>query len=368
MSFTKIYLACIVSAITAFTLNAQVDSNFHCYLLFGQSNMAGGGAGVPIGGSGAGTLITADCDTSPRVKVLAFSNCNAGAISACSKYKAISRTADKWYTAYPALHDCAEGVSPGDWFAKTMLDSIRDDIKIGLIPCALSGMALTVFLNNSGAKSTVGPPDVNGKNAYAWMLARCKLAQQTGVIKGMFLHQGESGPGGQQWVTTATQIFNDLKKDLGLPSALPVVVGELRQDNYADFNKNSVNAFAKSYQYCGVASSVGAGVQNDDVWHFNPEGMRLLGKHYAQAFLALADNKLIPRKGEVAISTPKIPRVLSSKALVSLKDDARIFTLDGKAVPTLTTLKAGARSGVRPGNVYLVKQNTGSATKVMIAP
>jgi hypothetical protein len=125
-------------------LEAEPDPDFHCYLLFGQSNMAGGGAGVSIGGSGAGTLIDEDCDTSSRVKVLAFCNCSAGSGAACTQYSK-ARTADEWYTVYPALHSCDEGISPGDYFAKTLLDSVRDDITIGLIPCALSGQALNVF-------------------------------------------------------------------------------------------------------------------------------------------------------------------------------------------------------------------------------
>ena len=198
MNFSRKALSLsFVVILLAMQINAAPDPNFHCYLLFGQSNMAGGGAGVSLGGSGSGTMIAADCDTSTRVKSLAFCNCNARYNTTCSQYTE-SRTNDTWYTARPPLHICNEGVSPGDWFAKTMLDSIHEDIKIGLIPCALSGMALNVFEKGGSGFNipTWAHPTLGNSSPYAWMLARCKLAQQTGVIKGILLHQGESGAGG----------------------------------------------------------------------------------------------------------------------------------------------------------------------------
>jgi hypothetical protein len=343
--------------IAAVSNNAQVDSNFHCYLLFGQSNMAGGGAGVPIGGSGAGTLIAADCDTSPRVKVLAFCNCNAGSGAACTKYSS-ARTADKWYTAFPALHICDEGVSPGDWFAKTLLDSIREDIKIGLIPCALSGQALNVFTKGGSNYNlpTWAHPTLGNSSPYAWMLSRCKIAQQTGVIKGILLHQGESGAGGgQQWGTLAKQICDNLKTDLGLPGTLPVVVGELRQDSKAccaGMNKD-IDAFAKSYANCGLASSQNLSVQSDDPYHFNPEGMREFGKRYAKAFLALASQQYIPRKGTTKMIPP--PRVAAYRELRSAVAGITIFSLSGKTVRSFTAAEPGqALRRLKPGGVCIV--------------
>jgi hypothetical protein len=375
MLLKKIYFAVFLTVLAVLTVQAQVDSNFHCYLLFGQSNMAGGGAGVPLGGSGSGTLNTADCDTSTQVKVLAFSDCSAAANTACKKYTQ-NRTADNWYTAYPPLHIAGEGVSPGDWFAKTMLDSIRDGIKLGLIPCALSGQALSVFVKG-GSNFNIpnwAHPTLANKSPYDWMLARCQLAQKTGVIKGILLHQGESGAGGKAWGDVAKQICDDLKKDLGLPSTTPVIVGELRQDSKAccaGANKD-IDNFATTYPNCGLASSLNLAVQTDnsdgttDPYHFNPEGMRELGKRYAQAFLKLADNKYVPRKGSVEVITPKVQRAVSTVAVNAWKNEANIFTLDGKLVSSLPS--SGAMSDVRPGSVYLVKRNHGTDVHLMVVP
>jgi hypothetical protein len=363
------YLALFLGVVVSVTaLQAQVDPNFHCYLLFGQSNMAGGGAGVSLGGSGSGTLNSADCDTSPRVKVLAFTTCNAGSIVAC-KNSPQGRTADKWYTASPALHICDEGVSPGDWFAKTMLDSIRSDIKIGLIPCALSGQGLQVFVKGGSNFNipTWAHPTLGNSSPYTWMLNRCKIAQQTGVIKGILLHQGESGSGSKSWGDVAKQIIDDLKKDLALPSNIPVIVGELRQDSKACCagGNTAIDAFAKSYPNCGLASSQNLSVQTDDPYHFNPEGMRELGKRYARAFLGLADRQYMPRIGDVAVNNPQRSTMLSAAKLRSLNNDIQMYTIDGKRIPRnqITKDLSGA---AQSGNVYLVSGKAGQHTQLML--
>jgi len=363
------YLTIMTGVLVSVTaLQAQVDPDFHCYLLFGQSNMAGGGAGVAIGESGSGSLNSSDCDTSSRVKVLAFSNCNAGSIVAC-KNSPQGRTADKWYTASPALHICNEGVSPGDWFAKTMLDSIRSDIKIGLIPCALSGQGLQVFVKG-GSNFNIpnwAHPTLANSSPYTWMLNRCKIAQQTGVIKGILLHQGESGAGNKAWGDVAKQIMDDLKKDLGLADNIPVIVGELRQDSKAccaGTNK-AINDFAKSYPHCGLASSQNLSVQSDDPYHFNPEGMRELGKRYARAFLSLADREYMPRIGDVAVKNPQKSPTLSAATIRTMKDNIQVYSLDGKRV-SRSQINGELSGAVHSGNVYLVAGKTGQTMQLMM--
>jgi hypothetical protein len=352
----KALLLSFVTALTASPISAAPDPNYHMYLLFGQSNMAGGGAGVPIGGSGAGTLIPADCDTSTRVKVLAFCDCSAGSGAACTQYSSV-RTENTWYTAFPALHICNEGVSPGDWFAKTMLDSIRSDIKIGLIPCALSGQALSVFVKG-GSNFNIpnwAHPTLGNNSPYAWMLAKCRLAQQTGVIKGFLLHQGESGPfTAGTWIPMAKAISDSLKKDLGLTGFFPVVIGELRQDNYVAFNRDVIDSMGKLYPtWCGVASSAGVTVQSDDSWHFNAAGMRELGRRYALALLALSSSSYIPRKGTGVITE----RAVMYRAMKSATSGLRVYSLNGRAIRAYSATDAGnALRNLNAGGVYIVSR------------
>jgi hypothetical protein len=306
---------------------AAPDPNYHIFLLFGQSNMTGGGATSPV--------VAKECDTTSRVKVMAYMNCN-GSSPEC-KFP-MGRSADKWYTAFPPLHDCNEGICPGDFFAKTLLDSVRSDITIGLIPCALAGVALNVFLP-TGPNSTIGPP--SGKNAYAWMLARCKLAQQVGVIKGILLHQGESGSGsGTAWDAMAIQIFDNLKKDLELDAKTPVIVGELRSDNTspsqnnANFNK-VVDGLPAKYPNSAVASSSGLVGNGRDVWHFTPAGFQEFGIRYAKAYLSLANDAWEPRRGPVSIDRNNLLMQPASAGSGIPGDELKIISLDGRVLDVI---------------------------------
>jgi hypothetical protein len=352
---------------------AQVDSNFHCYLLFGQSNMAGGGSGIPFGTAGpSDTVIAADCDTSTRIRVLAFCDCSAKYSADCPKFTQ-SRKTDTWYTAYPPLHICAEGISPGDWFAKTMLDSIREDIKIGLIPCALSGQGLGVF--EKGGKNFNIPnwahPTLANSSPYDWMLARCKLAQQTGVIKGFLLHQGESGPGAPTWPTMAKGILDNLKKDLGIDAnaPFPVIVGELRQDNYAGFNKDCVAALAKAYPNCGVASSAGLAVQSDDGFHFAAAGMREFGKRYANAFLKIAGASYVPRKGtsHIIAEPAASQRACLYQAMTSASSSVKVYSIDGRLMKSISASNAGnVLHNMKTAGVYIVSRTLNDGRSAIV--
>ena len=68
------FLCGLLSMVSVRFAGAEVDSLFHVYLLFGQSNMAGGAGGSTDEAGRA--LITDECDTNPRVKVMAFGDCN----------------------------------------------------------------------------------------------------------------------------------------------------------------------------------------------------------------------------------------------------------------------------------------------------
>ncbi|MBW8887989.1 MAG: hypothetical protein JF616_09560 [Fibrobacteres bacterium] len=308
-------------------ISAAPDPNYHIFLLFGQSNMTGGGATSPV--------VAKECDTTSRVKVMAYMNCS-GKSPECQF--PLGRTTDKWYTAFPPLHDCSEGICPGDFFAKTLLDSVRSDITIGLIPCALAGVALNVFLPD-GPNAGIGPP--NGKNAYAWMIARCKLAQQVGVIKGILLHQGESGSGSSvAWDAMAMTVFDNIKKDLSLDAATPVIVGELRSDNTnpppnnTAFNK-MVDGFPAKYQHSAYVSSSGLVGNGRDTWHFTPAGFQEFGTRYAKAYLSLANNAWEPRQGTTSIDRSKLLMQPASAGANFSDGELKIISLDGRVLDVI---------------------------------
>lgn len=357
-SFSPIKSFCITSLFVISSINAAPDPNFHIYLLFGQSNMAGGG-------NTAG-LNQQDCDTTSRAKVLAF--CDCPNLQLCPNTG--GRTKDKWYTAVPPLHICSEGVSPGDYFAKTMLDSIHEDISIGLIPCALSGQSINVFKKGTSgiAIPNWAHPTLGSSSAYEWMLNRCKIAQESGVIKGILFHQGESDNGQSTWINTTKTIFDNLKNDLTLDDNIPVVVGELVQDGACCSGHNTlVNQLASEYPHCAVASS--NGLKRKDQYHFNIEGMREMGKRFANAILSLSDNTYIPRKGTVHIKEFKNSAVASGRSVRSWNGDLVVYSLDGKILTVLNSKSsADAWFKMRKRKAFIVSHKVINDAQMVVIP
>jgi hypothetical protein len=363
---SKAQLLLLVAALMAAPVSAQVDSNFYIFLCFGQSNMAGGGAGNQNDKAG---LLASDCDTNTRIKTLAFSDCAKTDYSlGCSVYQP-ARVDSVWYTAFQPIQICSEGLSPSLYFARTLLDSLRSDIKIGLIPCALSGMSLDVFIKGDSNFSipTYAHPTLGNHSPYAWMLSRLKAAQKVGVVKGAIFHQGESGANSNSctqkgcslaWIPMAKMIFDTIKMDIGADtSKFPFVVGELRQDTMtpkpccSSFNKN-VDSLAKVYPHCGVASSAGLLGNGNDAYHFNCAGMRTLGARYAQQMLSLSSPSYLARAGSSGIV---IERAHQYQAMKSATSSIKIYSLDGRIIGSYAgTNVENALRNLKAGGVYLV--------------
>lgn len=233
------------------------------YLLFGQSNMAGGAASE-----------AQDRVVHPRVRMLAYDNCTSP-----------SRTYNQWYTASPNLHGCGTGMGLGDGFGRIVADSMKQDT-IALIPCAIPGVDIDFFRKNvvSTRRSEFRiPPDNKATGAYPWMVERLKIAQQKGVIKGILFHQGESdwtAAAREAWAGKVSGIVSDLKKDLGFGD-VPFLVGELRRDGCCSAHNPYVATLAKSVPNGHVISSNGLSVVSTDAYHFDAAGLREFGKRYA---------------------------------------------------------------------------------------
>ena len=232
------------------------------YLLFGQSNMAGGAASE-----------AQDRVVHPRVRMLAYDNCPSQ-----------NRTYNQWYTASPNLHGCGTGMGLGDWFGRIVADSMTQDT-IALIPCAIPGVDIDFFRKNivSTRRGEFRiPPDNKAAGAYPWMVERLKIAQQKGVIKGILLHQGEAdwtSAARTAWPGKVSEILTDLKKDLGFGD-VPFLVGELRRDGCCGAHNPYVATLAKSVPNGHVISSNGLSVTSD-AYHFDAAGLREFGKRYA---------------------------------------------------------------------------------------
>jgi hypothetical protein len=276
------------------------------------------------------------------------------------------RTFDKWYTAFPPYHNCHEGIGPADYFGKMLLDSIRDDISIGFVPCALSGQKIEVFMKGKNAPIDAHTqPTMGGQKlqsgAYEWMIKRAKIAQQSGVIKGILLHQGEANSGeGDAWVTKVKGIAADLKTDLNLGD-IPFIAGEIIQDPAADPNAKQLNPYINKLpsqiKNCAVASSKDFVVRPGDTYklHFACNGVREFGRRYARAFLQLADANFVPRKGSTKTVSPRA--VMHQKIVNSTDGVVSIYSLNGHVISTFNkTTTENAMRTINAKGVYIVSK------------
>lgn len=238
---------------------------WHIYLLFGQSNMAGGAA-----------TEAADRVVNPRVKVLNYTNCTG-------------RSFNTWSNAVPSLHGCGDGLGPGDWFAKTMADSFPLDT-IGLLPAAIPGVDIAFFMKGvvSTRRSEFSiPPDNKTYNSvYPLMVEKIKIAQKKGVLKGILFHQGEADwteAARKVWVANVKGIVDNLKTDAGIGD-VPFLAGELRYDGCCGAHNTYVAELAKALPKGYVVSSKDLEKANDN-YHFTSKGYRDFGKRYAAAML-----------------------------------------------------------------------------------
>jgi Domain of unknown function (DUF303)./Dockerin type I repeat. len=232
----------------------QPEPKFHCFLLLGQSNMAG----YP-------KAQASDKVEDPRILVLGYDN-NA----------ALGRVTDQWDVACPPLHETYQGaIGPGDWFAKTMIQKVPEGDTIGLIPCAISGEKIETFMKSGGSK-------------YSWIINRAKLAQQKGgVIEGILFHQGESNSGDPAWPGKVKTLVQDLKKDLNLGD-IPFLAGELLYSGPCAGHNTLVNQLPSQIPNCYVISASGL-IQDpaDTQWrlHFGHDSQVTFGKRYAEKMI-----------------------------------------------------------------------------------
>ena len=197
---------------TSMSVFAQ-DPNFYIFLSFGQSNMEGHSKPEPQ-----------DTVANDRFKVLQAVDCPD-----------LNRKRGNWYTAVPPLSRCNTGLTPGDYFGKTLAESLPDSIKIGIINVSVGGCKIELFEKDTYESYVETAPGwMKGMiaqydgNPYGRLLELAKIAQKDGVIKGILLHQGESNTGDKSWPDKVEGVYDNLLVDLGLaPDSVPLLAGEL---------------------------------------------------------------------------------------------------------------------------------------------
>ncbi|MDR2692888.1 MAG: sialate O-acetylesterase [Chitinispirillales bacterium] len=279
---------------------ADEKEKFHVYLAFGQSNMEGqnwSGSSITYGDV---IPMTYKENVDPRFRVMAA----VGGSYKISNSQSEQRVKGQWYRAVPPLVRNNTGLCPADYFGRVLVAGIADaDIKVGVIAVAVAGAAIEGFEKGNGANTYFSSEQswmqntaaLYGNNPYDHLVTLAKEAQSVGVIKGIIMHQGESGAKSGNWAQKVKGIYDNLLIDLGLPAnSIPFIAGEpygaaSGQNNAAAIRglTNTMTAKLPSGENVAhVVSSAGCASGGDNL-HFSYEGYRKLGEEYGKKMLEL---------------------------------------------------------------------------------
>src|SRR4051812_8587160 len=205
--------AAVIAAATAPAPAAEPDPKFYVFLCFGQSNMEG----FP------------GIEEQDKAEVERFQ------VLAAVDFPKIDRKKGNWYPAVPPLCRGSSGLCPADYFGRTLVAHLPKDIKVGVVNVAVAGSKIELFDKDhyeAYAKTAPGWMtniiQAYGGDPYARLVEMGKVAQKSGVIKGVLLHQGESNTGDKKWPEKVKAVYASLLKDLDLkPEAVPLLAGEV---------------------------------------------------------------------------------------------------------------------------------------------
>lgn len=308
----------------------EFDPKFLVFLCFGQSNMEGGAR-----------MDENDQIGNPRFQVMADFD-----------QPARQWIKGNWYEAVPPLTKRIRGLSLVDNFGKTMIASLPDEYRVGVIKVAVPGAKIEMFDKDQYQQYLASAEDWKKNIAkeydgspYHYLVELAKTAKKRGTIKGILLHQGESNTNDQEWPIKVKKIYGDLIQDLSLnPADVPLLAGEVvhADQNGATASVNSIiQRLPEALPNAYVISSSGIPC-NPDRLHFTSAGLRELGRRYAVQMLNLMGhtikepNIVAPLQSQ-SLAAPGDPSK-ESESLATLKDVFKEDFLVGVAVNRSITM------------------------------
>jgi hypothetical protein len=229
--------------------------NVWAFLMAGQSNMAGRGTVEPA-------------DTIPDPRILTINQKNE---------IVVAKEPLHYYEPTRTGLDC--GLS----FARTLLQSLPDNVSILLVPTAVGGSSIQQWLGDSTWR------DVK-------LLSNAKekitAASRVGVFKGILWHQGEANANTIDDIEKHSSRLRTLVstlRDVTGNKSLPFLIGELGSfsDNAELFQRlnEQLRAYSKTDKHSAVIMTSDLPHKGDNL-HFNSEAQRKMGERFAQTFVS----------------------------------------------------------------------------------
>ena len=287
----RLFLAS-VALVTVLSAGAQ-DKDFHIFICIGQSNMEGNARVEEVDREGV----------SPDYLMMAAVD-----------YPGMGRTKGEWYPAVPPLCRENTGLTPADYFGRTLLEYLPEGHKVGIINVSVAGCKIDAFMKEkaeeygkTGADWLQNIMKIYDGNPYEYVVKLAKQAQKDGVISGILLHQGESDPDDWTWPDKVKGIYEDFLKDLGLKAEeCPLLAGEVVNSDRGGVcgaMNRIIGSLPEIIPTAHVVSSSGC-AENFDRLHFSAAGYRQLGRNYAMTMIPLMH---VGVQSPVIASMPRFP-------------------------------------------------------------
>lgn len=269
-------LMAMTLAIASATAIWGQDPNFYVFLCFGQSNMEGAAKPEPQDME----------NVSERFLMMAGVDDNGR-----------NRKTGEWYRALPPLCRQNTGLTPVDYFGRTLTARLPENVRVGVINVAIGGCHIDLFMPDSVTSYVKKAPDwmtgmlkAYDNDPYRRLITLARKAQKDGVIKGILLHQGESNTGDPRWAQKVKTVYDRMLGDLNLkPEEVPLLAGETVQaggEGLCVSMNRQIDALPQTIHTAQVIKSDGC-TNAADKLHFDAEGYREMGRRYGEKMLAL---------------------------------------------------------------------------------
>ena len=156
----KVLAIIILGLASIFACKAQ-DPNFHIFLCFGQSNMEGNARVTDAEREGV----------SPNLLMMAPVD-----------FPKMDRKKGEWYVAVPPICRENTGLTPADWFGRTLLENLPEGHKVGLINVSVAGCKIEAFMRDeaeeyakTGAQWLKNIMDIYGGNPNYGVIFRASI-------------------------------------------------------------------------------------------------------------------------------------------------------------------------------------------------
>lgn len=253
-------------------MKAEPDRNFHIFLCIGQSNMVG----------------------QPAPEAQDFEGVSDNFLS-MSAVDCGDRAIGLWRKALPPLCHCNAGLSPCDYFGRTMLQYLPEGHRVGVINVAVNGCSLSLFDKDHykevvaamTADWQIGELERYDANPWDRLIHCARLALNDGVIEGIIVQQGESDAYSEEWYATLKKVYDDICAELGL-GGIPMTVGEALGNGARASANIIISEVEANVPNTYLVKSDGCTIWPDDGMdvHFDSASQRTLGRRHAIRMLS----------------------------------------------------------------------------------